>query len=213
MTAEEAVVNSAVSSANGQDWGEAANGDWAVIQQCRGGDVRAFAVLVEKYQDRLFNSTYRLCGNYQDACELTQEAFLRALRSIAGFRGEAKFYTWLFRIALNLVRSHQRRAGRKHFSSLDEPDGKLEMASQAASLLGGDCADPAEQAMRAERDSRVTAAVGRLAEQYRTVIVLRDIEGLDYEQIAETLGIPIGTVKSRVHRGRLALKEYLADLI
>ena len=213
MTAEEAVVSSAVSSANARAWGQATDEDWAVIQQCRGGDVRAFAVLVEKYQDRLFNSTYRLCGNYQDACELTQEAFLRALRSIAGFRGEAKFYTWLFRIALNLVRSHQRRAGRRHFSSLDEPDGKLEFASQAAGLLGGDCADPAQQAMRAEREGKVTAAIGRLAEQYRTVIVLRDIEGLDYEQIAETLGIPIGTVKSRVHRGRLALREYLADLL
>ena len=213
MTAEEAVVSSAMSSANGRAWDKATDGDWAVVQQCRSGDVRAFAFLVEKYQDRLFNTTYRLCGNYQDACELTQEAFLRALRSIAGFRSEAKFYTWLFRIALNLVRSHQRRAGRKHFSSLDEPDGKLEVASQAAGLLGGDGADPAQLAIRAERDAQVMAAVGRLAEQYRTVIVLRDVEELDYEQIAETLGIPVGTVKSRVHRGRLALKEDLADLI
>ena len=213
MTADKAVASSVLPSADGRAWGKAVDGDWAVVEQCRGGDVRAFAVLVEKYQDKLFNTTYRLCGNYQDACELTQEAFLRALKGISGFRCEAKFYTWLFRIALNLVRSHQRRAGRKHFSSLDEPDGKLELASQAAGLLGGDCADPAGRAMRAERDGQVMAALGRLAEQYRTVIVLRDIEGLDYEQIAETLGIPVGTVKSRVHRGRLALKEYLADLM
>jgi RNA polymerase sigma-70 factor (ECF subfamily) len=202
-----------ISSTDGQTWARAVDGDWAVIEQCRGGDVRAFAVLVEKYQDRLFSATYRLCGNYQDACELTQEAFLRALKGINGFRGEAKFYTWLFRIALNLVRSHRRRAGRKHFSSLDEPDGKLELASQAAGLVDSDYADPTQQAIQAERAGQVTAALGRLAQQYRTVIVLRDIEGLDYEEIAGTLGVPVGTVKSRVHRGRLALKEYLADLM
>ncbi|NIA08124.1 MAG: sigma-70 family RNA polymerase sigma factor [Actinobacteria bacterium] len=213
MTVDKAVASSAVSLANGRAWGRAVDGDWSIIQQCRHGDVRAFAVLVEKYQDRLFNTTYRLCGNYQDARELTQEAFLRALKGINGFRSEAKFYTWLFRIALNLVRSHQRRAGRKHFSSLDEPDGKLEIASQAAALLDGDCADPAQRAIQAERNHKVLAALGRLAEQYRTVIVLRDIEGLNYEQIAQTLSLPVGTVKSRVHRGRLALKEYLADLM
>ncbi len=138
MTADEAVARSVIPSADDRPWPRAADGDWAFVQQCRHGDVSAFAILVEKYQDKLFNTTYRLCGNYQDACELTQEAFLRALRGINGFRGEAKFYTWLFRIALNLVRSHQRRAGRKHFSSLDEPDGKLELASQAAGLLGDD---------------------------------------------------------------------------
>ena len=213
MAADEAVVSSAVTSANGRARPEAADGDWPVVQQCRQGDVQSFSVLVEKYQDRLFNMTYRLCGNYQDACELTQEAFLRALKDISSFRGEAKFYTWLFRIALNLFRSHQRRAGRIYFSSLDEPDGRLEFASQAAGLRGKDCADPAQQALQAERNHKVVDALGRLAEHYRTVIVLRDVEGLDYKQIAQTLGVPVGTVKSRVHRGRLTLREYLADLM
>lgn len=213
VAADEAVASSAVRPTDGRTWPKAADGDWPLVQQVRQGDVRAFSVLVEKYQDRLFNSTLRLCGNYSDACELTQEAFLRALRGITGFRGEAKFYTWLFRIALNLIRSHQRRAGRKHFSSLDGPNGKLEIASQAAGLLGRDCADPAQQALEAERNLKVAAALGRLAEQYRTVVVLRDVEGLDYQEIAQTLDVPVGTVKSRVHRGRLALRGYLADLM
>ena len=213
MAADEALASSAVTLANGRTWSEAADSDEILVQQCRQGDLRSFAVLVRKYQDRLFNTTFRLCGNYQDACELTQEAFLRALRGITGFRGDAKFYTWLFRIALNLIRSHQRRAGRRHFSSLDEPDGKLEFASQAAALLDGDCADPAQRAIRTERKHKVLAALGRLAEQYRTVIVLRDIDGLDYEQIAQILSVPVGTVKSRIHRGRLTLRECLADLI
>jgi len=213
MAADEALASSAVTSANGRAWPEAADSDWPLVQQCRQGDMQAFSVLVEKYQDRLFNATYRLCGNYQDACELTQEAFLRALKGLTGFRGEAKFYTWLFRIALNLIRSHQRRVSRRYFSSLDEPDGKLGVASQAAGLCSKDCADPAQQALQAERNHKVVDALGRLAEQYRTVIVLRDVEGLDYEQIAQTLGVPVGTVKSRVHRGRLTLREYLADLM
>lgn len=187
--------------------------DRDLLQQCRQGDMQAFAVLVERYQDRLFNATYRICGNYQDACELTQEAFLRALKNISGFRGDAKFYTWLFRIAVNLVRSHQRRIGRRRTSSLDRPDGTLAAASQAASLVGEDCADPAQRIIQAERDSKVVQALGQLAQEYRTAIVLRDVQGLDYRQIAEVLDVPVGTVKSRVHRGRLALRDLLAGVV
>ena len=184
-----------------------------LLTQARQGNMRAFSVLVEKYQDRLFNTTYRLCGSYPDACELTQETFLRALKGLAGFRGDAKFYTWLFRIALNLTRSYHRRAGRVRWQSLDQADGTLEVASQASRLSPDDCTDPAERAAQAERNKQVTAALGQLAQQYRAVIVLRDVEGLDYQQIAKIVGVPVGTVKSRVHRGRLTLRKYLADLL
>ncbi len=197
----------------GESWAGQAPDDRDLLEQCRQGDMTAFSLLVEKYQDRLFNTTYRLCGNYQDACELTQETFLRALKGIAGFRGDAKFYTWLFRIALNLTRSHRRRAGRRRWRSLDQPDGTLELASQASRLGGNDCPDPAERAEQAERNAKVGAALDQLAQQHRTVIVLRDVEGLNYEQIAQIVGVPVGTVKSRVHRGRLTLRKYLADLV
>ena len=199
--------------AGDRSWTGAVLRDGELVGQCRQGDMQAFSVLVERYQDRLFNTTYRLCGNYQDACELTQEAFLRALRSISKFRGEAKFYTWLFRIAVNLVRSHQRRAGRRRVSSLDSGDGTMAAASQAASLLGNNGANPAERAMQAERNGKVIAGLGQLAQEYRTAIVLRDVEGLDYQQMAEILNVPVGTVKSRVHRGRLALRELLSELV
>jgi len=199
--------------AGGPVWSTAVPADKDLLQQCRQGDMRAFEVLVKRYQDRVFNATYRFCGNYQDACELTQETFLRAMRGIAGFRGDAKFYTWLFRIALNLTRSHRRRAGRRRFRSLDDCPGTLEASSQAAGLLGAGQADPAQQALKAEQHSRVMAALGRLAQQYRAVIVLKDVDGLDYQEIAEILDIPVGTVKSRAHRGRQALREYLADLV
>ncbi len=196
-----------------KSWAGRAADERELIAQSRQGDMTAFSLLVEKYQDRLFNTTYRLCGNYQDACELTQETFLRALKGIAGFRGEAKFYTWLFRIALNLTRSHHRRAGRRRWQSLDEPDGTLELASQASRLGGNDCPDPAERAAQAERNSKVSAALDQLAQQYKTVIVLRDVEDLNYREIAQIVGVPVGTVKSRVHRGRLTLRKHLADLV
>ncbi len=196
-----------------KSWAGRAADERELIAQSRQGDMTAFSLLVEKYQDRLFNATYRLCGNYQDACELTQETFLRALRGLAGFRMEAKFYTWLFRIALNLTHSHHRRASKRRCQSLDQPDGTLELASQARGLGGTDCADPSERASQAEQNIKVVAALDQLAEQYKTVIVLRDVENLDYRQIAQIVGVPVGTVKSRVHRGRLTLRKYLADLI
>ena len=184
-----------------------------LIAQSRQGNMTAFSLMVEKYQDRLFNSTYRLCGNYQDACELSQETFLRALRGISGFRSEAKFYTWLFRIALNLTRSHHRRAGRRRSRSLNELDGTLELASQASGLSQSESPDPAVRAEQAERNSQVVAGLNQLALHYKTVIVLRDVEDLDYQQIAQIVGVPVGTVKSRVHRGRMALRKHLAQLI
>ena len=184
-----------------------------LLEHCRQGDMRAFSILVEKYQDRLFNAVFRLCGNYQDACELSQEAFLRALKNIGNFRGQAKFYTWLFRISLNLVRSHHRRAGKRRYRSLDESDGTMEIASQALKLAGKNYPSPAEQAEQAERNDKVMAGLGRLAQQYRVVIVLRDIDGMDYQEISEILRVPVGTVKSRIHRGRLTLREYLKDVL
>ena len=211
MADETAIGALDLDSADGSALAARADDDREILLHCRQGDMRAFSLLVEKYQDRLFNATYRLCGNYQDACELTQEAFLRALKGLAGFRQEAKFYTWLFRIALNLTRSYHRRANRRPTTrSLDEAGGTLDFASQANSLSGN---DPAERAIQAEQNAKVTAALGRLAQQHRAVIVLRDVEGMNYQEIAEIVGVPVGTVKSRVHRGRLALKEYLADLI
>ena len=213
MAEEIATGTLGISPSDEKSWTGRGPDDRDLVAQARQGDMTAFSLLVEKYQDRLFNATYRLCGNYQDACELTQEAFLRALRGIAGFRSEAKFYTWLFRIALNLTRSHQRRSGRRRVRSLNELDGTLELASQASSLSGGASPDPSERAEQAEQNSKVVAALDLLAGQYKTVIVLRDVEDLDYQQIAQIVGVPVGTVKSRVHRGRLALRKHLAELI
>jgi len=189
--------------------------DAALVERTRKGDMRAFGLLVAKYQDRIFSMVLRMCSQRAIAEELTQEAFLKALQRLGQFRGQSKFYTWLFRIAANLAISHRRRAGRVRFQSLTGPeefDG-----SQADRLTAGLAArrqvSPPAAAISAENQRRIAQALEELDEEFRLVVILRDIEEMDYAGIAEVTGLPVGTVKSRIHRGRCALKEKLRDLV
>ncbi len=189
--------------------------DAVLIDRCRKGDMKAFGSLVAKYQDRLFNMVLRLCGHQADAEELAQEAFLKALERIDQFRGQSQFYTWLYRIAANLAISHRRHAGRIRFgplSRLGEPDCGAYDAATAA-LAAKRTEAPPEAAMAADAQRRVLAALEELDDEFRLVVVLRDIEDMDYVQIADVLEVPVGTVKSRLHRGRNLLKDKLADLM
>ncbi|NLF29629.1 MAG: sigma-70 family RNA polymerase sigma factor [Planctomycetes bacterium] len=185
--------------------------DTALIAACQKGQMHAFGALVAKYQDRLFNALLRMCGNREDAADLCQEAFVRAIEKIGGFRGQSQFYTWLFRIGVNLAISRRRRAGRVKFTSLS-PDPDLG-DSQAAALTAGADGDPARQAATADAHRRVMEAIDALDDAHRVVVVLRDVENMDYDQIAEVLAISKGTVKSRLHRARTLLREKLAGLI
>ena len=189
--------------------------DAALVQRARKGDMRAFGLLVAKYQDRIFNMVLRMCPQRAVAEELTQEAFLKGLQRLGQFRGHSKFYTWLFRIAANLAISHRRRAGRVRFQSLTGPeefDGSqadLLTAAQAAKRQAG----PLAEAMSAENRQRIAQALEELDEEFRLVVILRDIEDMDYAEIAAVTGLPVGTVKSRLHRARCTLKEKLRDLV
>jgi RNA polymerase sigma-70 factor (ECF subfamily) len=146
-----------------------------------------------------------MCRNHADALDLTQATFMRALEALGQFERRANFYTWLFRIAMNLTISSRRTAARRAIRPLDSageqrpagPPGREPVASH-----------PAEQH---ELQERVARALARLDEDFRAAVVLKDIEELDYAQIAEILGVPIGTVKSRIHRGRLVLRDLLRD--
>lgn len=189
--------------------------DAVLVERTRKGDMRAFGLLVAKYQDRIFNMVLRMCPRRAVAEELTQEAFLKALQRLAQFRGQSKFYTWLFRIAANLAISHRRRAGRVRFQSLTGPE---EFEGSQADRLTADQADrrqagPQATAMAAETRRRVAQALEELDEEFRLVVILRDIEEMDYAEIADVTGLPAGTVKSRIHRGRCALKQKLKDLV
>lgn len=186
----------------------------ALVQRCQNGEPEAFAELVREYQDRIYNLIFRMCRRAEDAEELAQETFLKAFEKIGQFRGTSRFYTWLFRIAKNLTISHCRRRGKVKFIPLentedDAPDfGEARTATLAARRQPG----PDAQAIRRETADRVTQALDALDEEHRVMVILRDIEDMRYEEIAEVLELPSGTVKSRLHRARVALRDALTDL-
>jgi RNA polymerase sigma-70 factor (ECF subfamily) len=213
--------------AGGSGAGQApAVSDVDLIRRARGGDRGAYGQLVVRHQHRLFNAVLRMVGDREEARELTQEAFTRGLTKLDGFRGDAAPYTWLFRIAVNLAISQLRKVQRHRTFSLDRPGsrngrhdpgaggaGKAE--DQAAGLAEriaatGDAAERPDEALeRRERAQHVLAALGRLDAEYRAVLVMRDVEGFDYQQMADVLGLPLGTLKSRLFRARLALRDEL----
>ncbi len=184
--------------------------DFEFVTLCQGGDVDAFRPLVEKHQKRMVNIAYRMMGDYDAACEVVQDAFLHAYKAIRRFRGEAKFSTWLCRIVINLsknrIKQMKARCEREGVS-LDTPieteEGQVphDPPAHEPSAL--------EQMERKEVENAVQACINALDDDYREVLVLRDIQELSYDEIAEILKIPGGTVKSRLFRARDALKEGL----
>jgi RNA polymerase sigma-70 factor (ECF subfamily) len=158
-----------------------------------------------------------MVGEPEEARELVQETFTRALMKLSSFRGEAGPYTWLFRIGVNLAISQLRKNRRHRVFSLDRPSGANGRddagEDQASSLLDRVARDrgpaPSESLEATERNQQVLAALGRLDSEYRAVLVMRDIEGFDYQQMAQMLELPLGTLKSRLFRARLALRDEL----
>ena len=190
--------------------------DALLVERCRKGDMQAFGSLVAKYQDRIYNLIFRMHQRPADAEELTQETFLKALENLPRFRGQSQFYTWLFRIAANLTISHRRRHGRLRFASLTagDDDGEGSQADHlTAAMAERRSPGPEADAMTAETRRQVAAALEELDEEFRLVLVLRDIEDMDYGQIASVLDVPVGTIKSRLHRARCALREKLEDIV
>ncbi|UCE59004.1 MAG: sigma-70 family RNA polymerase sigma factor [Phycisphaerales bacterium] len=183
--------------------------DAELIEQVKAGQTESYGRLVEKYQDRVFNACWRICGHLEDARDVTQEAFLKAFDNISSFRRQSGFYTWVFRVAVNLALSHRRKARIRQAISLDQPvDVAGSQASELARQVRDAAAeDPAGVAGKVELQGRVAGALQELDDDYRAVVVLRDIEGLDYREIGEILELPPGTVKSRLHRGRMALRD------
>ncbi|MCL2700772.1 MAG: sigma-70 family RNA polymerase sigma factor [Phycisphaerae bacterium] len=186
--------------------------DEALVDRCRKGDMPAFGLLVAKYQDRLYNLLFRMLGNAADAEELAQETFLKALENIGQFQGASRFYTWLFRVAVNQAISHRRRGGRVKFQTLSAPEDG-DGPGLGARLADSRDGSPAVLAMNAETRQAVLRALESLEEDYRVVVLLCDVEEMDYSQIAAVLDQPLGTIKSRLHRGRSMLRAKLANLI
>jgi RNA polymerase sigma-70 factor (ECF subfamily) len=180
--------------------------DQSLIDACRRGHSEAFGVLVRRYQDRLYPTVLRLTGCAEDAQDLLQEAFLRAYQKLSRFHGESSFYTWVYRIAVNLALSDRRRR-RPMLRLGGGPGGGPDETAD------GHETDPSLPLERAERDRLVQTALNTLAADHRAVVVLKEFDGLRYEEIAAVLGIPVGTVRSRLHRARCELREKLRALI
>jgi RNA polymerase sigma-70 factor (ECF subfamily) len=189
--------------------------DAQLVEEVQAGRTEAYAFLVRKYQDRVFNTCWRICGHLEDARDLTQDTFVKGLENIASFRHQSRFYTWIFRVAVNLALSHRRRSRTRQTSSLDQPRGAdgTQAETLAKRVRDVHTEDPLAAASESELQGKVVAALHQLDDDHRAVIVLRDIEGFDYAEIGAILDIPSGTVKSRLHRARMALREAIAPLI
>ena len=185
----------------------------AAFEQARAGQRSAYGTVVRLYQHRLFNAVFRMVGNRDDAAEVTQEAFTRGLEKLNEFRGDSGPYTWLFRIAMNAAVSRIRRSSRRRTVSLDALDAREGDAGPGrgrfADNLPGPHESPADVAQASEAHRAVVAALDRLEPEYRALLVMRDLEGFDYRQMADVLGLPLGTLKSRLFRARMALRDLL----
>jgi RNA polymerase sigma-70 factor (ECF subfamily) len=183
--------------------------DQALVERCQRGDLAAFEPLVEKYRERVWRLAYNYLRDREDAQDVAQEAFVRAWQALPTFRGQSAFYTWLFRIAMNLAadRARQRSARTRAFGTERVPEEEWDRA------MPDPAAAPDDTAERAEQRDRIRRALETLPERHRTIIMLSDLEGMSYREIAEVLDIPMGTVMSRLHNARKRLRVVLGPLL
>lgn len=184
----------------------------ALVEQLKAGSEEAFAWLISRYQQPLYSLIYRVLPNPGDAADITQEVFVKIFRGISHFHGEASLKTWIYRIALHEA-LNQRRWWSRHQRREVAIEGGPEQPIAPLDMLTDPQESPFDAAAHAEIASRVEAALRRVPEPYRTVVVLRDIEGFGYEEIAEILKTNLGTIKSRLMRGRAHLKSRLAPYV
>jgi len=186
------------------------NAETQFIEKLKGGDNEAFDVLINRYSSDVYALLFRLTENAEEAGDLTQETFMSVLTAIKGFRGDSGIKTWLFRIAINHSRNRFRwwkRRKREVTVSLDSTIGSTE--TRVHETIADSSDNPEQSALVREREKALTTALFELADIYREAIVLCDIEGMSYDEISMSLGVNIGTVKSRIARGREELRRKL----
>ncbi len=180
-----------------------------LLHKAKAGDIEAFEELIDAYQKKVFNLAFRIIGNYDDAADLAQETFVRIFKAISKFKEESSFSTWIYRITTNVCLDEIRKRKNKKILSLDEDihmdDGDMKRQVESDEI------GPEQNAEREEVRRIVNDAINMLPEDQRVVITLRDIDGMSYEEISETLKCPGGTVKSRINRARVALKNILSS--
>jgi len=179
--------------------------DQELIDQTLQGSSEAFGQLVTRYQDRLYRNLIVITGRAEDAEEVAQEAFVQAYQKLGSFHQRSQLYTWIYRIAVNLWISRRRKKSAKQATQ------SLHGGSAGEPADGG--ARPEDRMVRHEQIGQVQAALAQLPDDYREILVLRELDECDYETISQMLDLPIGTVRSRIHRARLQLKEILERML
>jgi len=190
--------------------------DAMLVERCRQGDSAAMERLILKYQNRIYNVILKICANPHDAAELTQETFVKIIENIDRFESKSSFYTWAFRIAVNLTLNYCQRNAKLKLKSLDAVgyENNEEAEQTLKEFLSDDSSpDPAMVAQNKELCDIAIQSLMRLGDEQRAVIVLRDIEGMDYAQIANVLEIKLGTVRSRLSRARNKLRQIMEAIL
>ena len=184
-----------------------ASSDEILVSRCQKGEKKAFELLIQKYQRRIYHLIYRITQDSDMVEPLAQEVFLKAYRSISAFQGKSQFYTWIYRIAVNTCLSHIKRGGLEdsHEDPQEINPGRFHPDTPYVQPE-----DPEQQFMRKEFYRHLLGSVRKLPEELQTTIVLREFMGMNYEEIAEVLQIPLGTVRSRIFRARAQLRESLS---
>jgi RNA polymerase sigma-70 factor (ECF subfamily) len=184
--------------------------DRALVERVRKGDSRAFDLLVRKYQHKIIGLVSRYVHDWSECEDVAQEAFIRAYRAIGAFRGDSAFYTWLYKIAVNTAKNHLVAQGRR--PPAEDIDADTAVQFDSGTRLR-DEATPEHELARHQIEQTVFATVEKLPDELRDAITLREVDGLSYEEIAERMGCPIGTVRSRIFRAREAIEEKLRPLL
>lgn len=182
--------------------------DGVLVDRCKKGDVNSFELLVLKYQRKIFSIIYRLTNDPEDVEDIAQEVFLKAYKALDNFKGKSSFYTWIYRIAVNTCFNYKKTKKENQYQNLESDSESDKFFNAAENLLETD-----QLIERQELSKKINEAINSLSEEQRTIIILRDVEGVSYDEIGKILGCPSGTVRSRLFRARQELKTKLENYI